>query len=224
MLKDGRSFTLSGHIDEPRPSVTLIAKSIQPSQAGLASHIALSDSDQLPQDSELVFSVRALMPPAFTRTAQIEVATADGAFSSLLSIGAGTMMLADAHVAVARLDPAKAFGPSAFGPLRFRVVADGVTGSWLPLATLVRLPRLTSLECPQTADVACRLSGTDLFLIDSVSADPQFHSPVQVPDGFPGSSLPVPHPASGELFVRLRDDPAIVNAATLGTQVLAIAP
>jgi hypothetical protein len=224
ILKDGRSFTLNGHIDEPRPSVTLIAKSIQPSQAGLASHIALSDSDQLPQDSELVFSVRAVLPQAFTRTAQIEVATADGAFSSVLSIGAGTMMLADAHVAVARLDPAKAFGPSAFGPLRFRVVADGVSGSWLPLATLVRLPRLTSLECPQTADVACRLSGTDLFLIDSVSADPQFHSPVQVPDGFPGNSLPVPHPASGELFVRLRDDPAIVNAATLGTQVLAVAP
>jgi hypothetical protein len=223
-LKDGRSFTLNGRIDEPRPSVTLIAKSIQPSQAGLASHIALSDSDQLPQDSVLVFSVRTGMPQAFSHTEQIEVATADGAFSSLLSITAGTLMLADAHVAVARLDPAKAFGPSAFGPLRFRVVADGVAGSWVPLATLVRLPRLTSLECPATADVACRLSGTDLFLIDSVSADRQFHSPVQVPDGFPGNTLPVPHPASGELYVRLRDDPAIVNAATLGTQILAVAP
>jgi hypothetical protein len=223
-LKDGRSFTLNGRIDEPRPSVTLIAKSIQPSQAGLASHIALSDSDQLPQDSVLVFSVRSVVPQAFTHTEQIEAATADGAFSSLLSITAGTLMLADAHVAVARLDPAKAFGPSAFGPLRFRVVTDGVAGSWVPLATLVRLPRLASLECPETADVACRLSGTDLFLIDSVSADRQFHSPVQVPDGFPGNTLPVPHPASGELYVRLRDDPAIVNAATLGTQTLAVAP
>jgi hypothetical protein len=47
---------------------------------------------------------------------------------------------------------------------------------------------------------------------------------VQVPDGFPGNTLPVPHPASGELYVRLRDDPAIVNAETLGTQVLAVAP
>ena len=223
-LKDGRSFTLTGRIDEPRPSVTLIAKSIQPSQAGVASHIALSDSDQLPQDSVLVFSVRTVMPQAFSRMEQIEVATADGAFSSLLSITAGTLMLADAHVAVARLDPAKAFGPSAFGPLRFRVVAAGLAGSWMPLATLVRLPRLASLECPETADVACRLSGTDLFLIDSVSADRQFHSPVQVPDGFPGNTLPVPHPASGELYVRLRDDPAIVNAATLGAQILAVAP
>jgi hypothetical protein len=223
-LKDGRSFTLNGRIDEPRPSVTLIGKSIQPSQAGLASHIALSDSDQLPQDSALVFSVRTVMPLTFSRAAQIEVATADGAFSTLLSITAGTLMLADAHVAVAKLDPAKAFGPSAFGALRFRVVADSVAGSWLPLATLVRLPRLASLECPETTEVACRLSGTDLFLIDSVSADRQFHSPVQVPDGFPGNTLPVPHPASGELYVRLRDDPSIVNAATLGAQILAVAP
>ena len=97
-------------------------------------------------------------------------------------------------------------------------------GSWMPLATLVQLPRLTSLECPETGDVACRLSGTDLFLIDSVSADRQFRTPVEVPDGFPGTTLPVPHPASGELYVRLRDDPAIVNAATLGAQVLAVAP
>ncbi len=223
-LKDGRSFTLNGRIDEPRPSVTLIAKSIQPSQAGAASHIALSDSDQLPQDSELAFSVQSVIPQNFSRAEQIEVATADGAFATTLSIAAGTLMLADTHVAVARLDPGKAFGPSAFGPLRFRVVVEGVPGSWQPLATLVRLPRLTTLECPATADVACRLSGADLFLIDSVSADPQFHSPVQVPNGFPGGSLPVPHPLTGQLYVRLRDDPAIVNAATLGAQVLAVAP
>ena len=68
-------------------------------------------------------------------------------------------MLADAHVAVARLDPAKAFGSSAFGPLRFRVVADGVPGSWVPLATLVRLPRLTSLECPDHGGGGLRAVG-----------------------------------------------------------------
>jgi hypothetical protein len=68
--------------------------------------------------------------------------------------------------------------------------------------------------------VACKLSGTDLYLLDSVSADPQFRTAVQVPDGFPGSTLPVPHPQSGDLYVRLRDDPAIVNAANLETQVL----
>jgi len=219
-LKDGRVFTLAGRIEVPRPSVTLVAKNIQASQSGVASHIALSDSDQLPQDSVLIFSVRTLLPEVFSRSEQIEVATADSSFTTQLSIGAGTLTLADSHVAVATLDPAKSFGSSAFGPLRFRVVADGVPGGWLPLATLVRLPRLASLECPTTAEVACKLSGSDLFLLDSVSADPQFRNAVQVPDGFPGSTLPVPHPQSGELYVRLRDDPAIVNAANLGTQIL----
>jgi hypothetical protein len=57
-----------------------------------------------------------------------------------------------------------------------------------------------------------------------VAADPQFHNAVQVPDGFPGNTLPVPHPTTGELYVRLRDDPAIVNAATLGMRVLAEPP
>jgi hypothetical protein len=219
-LKDGRVFALVGRIDAPRPSVALVAKNIQASQSGVASHIALSDSDQLPQDSVLMFSVRTLLPDAFSRSEQIEVATADNSFTTLLSIGAGTLTLADAHVAVATLDPGKAFGASAFGPLRFRVVDDGVPGAWLPLATLVRLPRLVSLECPSTAQVACKLSGSDLFLLDSVSADPQFHNPVEVPDGFPGTTLPVPHPQAGELYVRLRDDPAIVDAANLGTQML----
>jgi hypothetical protein len=221
-LKDGRKVVLSGQIQEPRPAVTLIAKSIQATQAGAASHIALSNSDQLPQDGLLMFSVRTVLPEVFARSEQIEVASVDGAFSTLLSMSAGTLTLADSRVAVARLDPAKAFGPSAFGPLRFRVLAEGVAGGWLPLATLIRLPRLVSLECPTTSEVACRLSGSDLFLIDSVSADPQFHNPVEVPDGFPGTTLPVPHPVGGELFVRLRDDPAVVNAATLGTQVLSV--
>jgi hypothetical protein len=219
-LKDGRAFPLAGRIDEPRPSVTLVAKNIQPSRSGVDSHIALSDSDQLPQDSALVFSIRTVLPEVFSRSEQIEVGTTDNSFTTLLSIGAGTLTLADSHVAVATLDPGKAFGPSAFGPLRFRVVADGVPGSWVPLATLVRLPRLAGLECPSTAEVACKLSGTDLFLLDSVSADPQFHNAVQVPDGFPGTTLPVPHPQSSDLYVRLRDDPGIVNAANLETQVL----
>jgi hypothetical protein len=219
-LKDGRVFTLAARIAAPRPSVTLVAKNIQASQSGVASHIALSDAEQLPQDSVLIFSIRTTLPEVFSRSEQIEVATADNSFSTQLSIGAGSLMLADAHVAVATLDPAKAFGPSAFGPLLFRVVADGVPGSWLPLVTLVRLPRLASLECPSTAEVACKLSGADLFLLDSVSADAQFHNALQVPDGFPGTTLPVPHPQAGGLYVRLRDDPAIINAATLGMQVL----
>jgi hypothetical protein len=123
-------------------------------------------------------------------------------------------------VAVATLDPAKAFGPSAFGPLQFRVIANNVPGDWQRLATLVRLPMLKELKCPATADLACKLSGANLFLVDAVSSDPKFAHPVQVPDGFPGYSMPVPHPTDGNLYVKLRDDPAVVNSTTLGAQQL----
>lgn len=127
------------------------------------------------------------------------------------------MTLEDAKVALATLDPAKAFGPSAFGPLQFRVVSDGTPGDWQPLATLVRLPVLHDLKCPAAADQACKLSGANLFLVDAVASDPQFQHPVEVPDGFPGYVLPVPHPASGQLYVKLRDDPSVVNQVTLAT-------
>jgi hypothetical protein len=122
---------------------------------------------------------------------------------------------------VATLDPGKAFGTSAFGPLQFRVVtATGVPGDWQKLGTLVRLPVLKDLKCPSTPDLACKLSGSNLFLVDSISSDPGFSHPVQVPDGFPGYSMPVPHPTDGNLYVKLRDDPSVVNSSGLGAQVL----
>ncbi|HEX4675781.1 MAG TPA: hypothetical protein VH209_10665, partial [Steroidobacteraceae bacterium] len=89
-----------------------------------------------------------------------------------------------------------------------------------PLATLVRLPVLRDLKCPATPELACKLSGANLFLVDSVSNDPKFTHPVQVPDGFPGYSMPVPHPTDGNLYVRLRDDPSVVNSTALGAQQL----
>ncbi|MGH8323510.1 MAG: hypothetical protein ACRETD_06885, partial [Steroidobacteraceae bacterium] len=151
---------------------------------------------------------------------KIEVATVDEAFSSTLSLTNGGVTLENSKVAVATLDPAKAFGSSAFGPLQFRVIANGVAGDWLPLATLVRLPVLKDLKCPATAELACKLSGANLFLVDSVSSDPKFAHPVQVPDGFPGYSMPVPHPTDGNLYVKLRDDPSVVNSTALGVQQL----
>jgi hypothetical protein len=79
---------------------------------------------------------------------------------------------------------------------------------------------LKDLKCPATSELACRLSGSDLFLLDSVSNDPQFSHPVQVPDGFPGYSLAVPHPTDGQLYVKLRDDPSVINPAAVPTQQL----
>jgi hypothetical protein len=126
------------------------------------------------------------------------------------------MTLENMKVAVATLDPAKAFGLSAFGPLHFRRVSNGVPGDWRPLATLVRLPVLKGLECPPAGPGAtCELSGVNLFLLDSLSDDPQFSQPTKVPDGFTGQVLPVQRPTAGRLYVKLRDDPSVVSTVAI---------
>jgi hypothetical protein len=214
-FKDGRAFDVGVSVDGPRPSATLIGKSAQLAPSGSNGNIRLSNPDELPQDAQLTFSLRAQSPASFTRDEKIEVATTDGSWSTLLGAAAGGMTLENSKVAVATLDPAKAFGSSAFGPLRFRMVSNGVVGDWRPLATLVRLPVLKSLECPATLEVDCKLSGVNLFLLDSVSGDSQFTQPVQVPDGFPGRALPVPRPTEGQLYVKLRDDPSVISVAVL---------
>ena len=223
LLKDGRALELAVAIEAARPSATLIGKSarVGGSRDG---EIQLASADEVPQDAQLAFSLRARSPAAFAYDERIEVATADGASSTVLGVGAGGLTLQNTRVAVATLDPAKALGPSAFGPLRFRRVSNGVTGDWQPLATLVRLPRLKGIDCPASADDACRLSGSNLFLIDSVSGDPQFSQPTQVPDGFTGQALPVHRPTAGRLYVKLRDDPSVVNTVAFDVPPPAAAP
>jgi hypothetical protein len=61
----------------------------------------------------------------------------------------------------------------------------------------------------------CTLNGSSLFLIDSISSDPQFTHSVSVPDGYTNPTLAVPRPSSGELYLHLRDDPAIANTITV---------
>jgi hypothetical protein len=52
-------------------------------------------------------------------------------------------------------------------------------------------------------------------LLDSVSANSQFQQSTPVPDGFAGLALSVPHPDNGELYVKLRDNPAAINKLVL---------
>jgi hypothetical protein len=220
-LKDGRLITVMGTVETPRPAVSLIGMNVQGSASSTQSNIQLADQSELPLDSVLTFSIRAQSPAVFTRDQNIEVATGDPSSAVTLNFGNGGVMLENAQVAVVTLNPAKAFGGSAFGPLQFRVNAKGVAGDWLPLANLVRLPILRELKCPATPELACKLSGSNLFLIDSLSDDPQFDQPVKVPDGFLGSALPVPHPKSGQLYLKLRDDPSVVNPTLLAVTEMA---
>jgi hypothetical protein len=223
-LDDGRTMNVDASVTDPRPSVDLIGKSVQSSPSSAGSNIELANQDELPQDAKLTFSVRAVSPKSFTRSEQIQVATEDEAYTATLSLDNGGMTLENGKVALATLDPARAFGNSAFGPLQFRVVVNGAAGDWQPLATLVRLPVLQTLKCPAGAEEQCRLSGANLYLVDSVASDPGFANAVSVPDGFPGYVLPVPHPQTGELYLKLRDDPSVVNQVTLAAEKLPLPP
>ena len=224
LLNDGRTMQLSVSVNSPRPRVTLIGKGMQTAASAADSNIELASADQLPQDAKLTFSVRAQTPATFARDEQIEVAMADESASTTLSIANGGITLENSKVAVATLDPMKALGSSAFGPLIFRTLVNGVAGDWQPLATLVRLPVLRELKCPASAELACKLSGANLFLVQAVSSDADFKHAVEVPDGFPGYSLPVPHPVNDVLYVKLRDDPTVVSRATLAAQQLPPSP
>ena len=217
-LKDGRVLDLQTKVQPPRPKLTLVSKSIQ---AGAnPSAIRLGDQDILPQDGKITFFVKSDLPEKFPREEKIEVATEDEAFRATLGVSEGNLVLQDNETAMGVFEPLKSFGPSAFGPLRFRAVAeDGRRGDWIPLATLVRLPTLKEVRCPDSPDKQCRLSGTNLFLVESVASDPQFTHNVPVPAGFVDSSLNVPRPNGTLLYLKLRDDPG-----TAITAVLAVLP
>ena len=132
----------------------------------------------------------------------------------MLTVADGSLTLEDAQTVMASLDPMKAFGASGFGALRFRAVAgDGATGDWQALATLVRLPELKEVRCPDSPDTACTLSGKKLYLLQAVAADAQFTHAVTVPQGFAEETLTVPRPNGTVLYVKLRDDPERVSRA-----------
>ena len=213
-LKDGRVLDLPTTVEAPRPKMTLVSKSIQ--LGATPSGINLGSQDELPLDGQLSFLLKTEIPEKLTRTERIEIATTDEGFSVTLSVADGSLILRDAQTLLAVLDPRKAFGPSAFGPLRFRPIqADGTKGDWQPLATLVRVPALKEIRCPESPDKQCQLTGSNLFLLDSVASDSQFAHTAPVPTGFIDSTLSIPHPTEAGLFIKLRDDPATVSAVVL---------
>ena len=208
-------WTCRPKVQPPRPRITLVSKSIQ--TAAGPSAIRLGDQDLLPQDGKITFFVKSDLPEKFSRSEKIEVASEDESFRATLDVGDGNLVMQDSETVMATFEPLKSFGPSAFGPLRFRAVTeDGRRGDWIALTTLVRLPSLKEVRCPDSPDKQCRLSGSNLFLMESVGADPQFTHNVPVPAGFADSWLNVPRPNGTLLFVKLRDDP--------GTAIMAVLP
>ncbi|MGA7906721.1 MAG: hypothetical protein WCA16_04865 [Candidatus Sulfotelmatobacter sp.] len=215
-LKDGRALDLKAAVEAPRPRVTLLGKSVQLDPAEAPPTVRLDNPDDLPQDARLNFFLKTQVPDAFPPTEKIEVATADESFSVLLSEKDGNLTPQDAKTIYGVLDPMKLLGPSAFGPLKFRpLAADGTEGDWQPLVNLVRIPALAGVHCVPVPEKQCTLSGDKLFLIDAVSADPDFANAVTVPDGFVAAALTIPSPKGKTLYLKLRDDPSTVVTASL---------
>ena len=215
-LQDGRQLKVPVTVDAPRPQVTLLNKGVQEEVSSAPSPVRLGSADDLPLDGRLVFFLKSRVPVNFPRTEKVEVAAVDGSFKTVLSLGDGSLMLEDARTAVGTVEPLARFGASAFGPLQVRAMsADGVTGDWLPLGTLVRLPAFKELRCPRGLVKPCTLTGNNLFLATTVSASAEFTNAVDVPVDFTGTQLSVPHPTGGTLYMRLRDDPDNVQTVVL---------
>jgi hypothetical protein len=213
-LKDGRVLDLQTTVDNPRPKVELISKTVQPGAS--RSPVQLKGLDELAQDGRLSFFLKTDVPESFPRSEKIEVASVDDSFHVMLGVDDGNLILQNSQTLLAILDPLKSFGPSAFGHLRFRPVqAGGEAGDWQPLVTLVRIPSLKEIRCPGAPDKQCRLIGANLFLLDSVASDSEFAHSISVPIGFPDSTLNVPRPNGTLLYIKLRDDPGTVNPMVL---------
>jgi len=215
-LLDGRQLKVPVTVDPPRPQVTLLSKGTQEAASAAPSSVHLGSADDLIVDGRLVFFLKSNVPVNFPRNQKVEVAAEDGSFRTVLSLADGSLMLEDAKTAMGIVEPLARFGSSAFGPVRTRVVsADGVTGDWIPLGTLVRLPGFKELHCPRAVTKTCTLIGTNLFLATAIGATTDFNNATDVPPDFTGTQLSVPHPVNGALYLRLRDDPTTVQTLTL---------
>jgi len=222
-LRDGRELRVPATVEGPRPQVDLLSKGEQHDESSAPSPVHLGSHADLPLQGRLVFFLRSRIPAAFPRTEKIELAAVDGSFGTTLSLADGSLLLEDAHTAVAVVDPLARFGASAFGPLQLRAVtADGVAGDWVQLGTLVRVPGFpvnSALHCPRNPAKPCSLTGSNLFLVSAVSPTADMGNAIEVASDFTGNALAVPNGfkagAAATLYIRLRDDPDTVQVLTL---------
>ncbi len=241
LLQDGRTLPVNYVVDAPRPSLDILKKVVQSDTQG-GFPLTLTGKDDLPLNARITIVLRTLSPVRFPRSEKVEIALTDGSLHTILSTSDGSLVLQDTQTALAFLSPAKAFGASAFGPLQLRAVGEnGTEGDWIPLGTLIRLPVVTGLTCakpaPHTqgaaspsgapaisAESACTLTGNNLFLVESISADSTFTNAQSVPLGFAAESVPVPRPLDGHtLYLKLRDDSSFAVTVSLPAQQISSA-
>jgi hypothetical protein len=218
-LKDGRVLTVKVAAQAARPAFTLVSMNASPADESGTLPVALGGKDEISLRGKLTFVVKT--NEVFPRTQKVEVATADGAVKTLLSLADNNLVLQDEHTVVATLDPLKAFGQSAFGPLAIRpVAADGSVGDWTRLGVLVRTPQISAINCTTAGATTCMVNGNNLFLVQSFGAEKDFAKSADVPTGFAQAEFAVPTPADGAtLYLKLRDDPGAVATVRLSAPV-----
>jgi len=242
-LRDGRVLSVPLVVSAPRPVIALLRKSSIPDTK--TSNINLTNPDDLPLSSLLTFTLKSpdrfprngqievetldgtlrtvltLAPSGglLLQDPHTIVATLDplrsfgpsafGALRMRAIYPATTSHHNDHHPSDSANEPESASAGSATDD------PTSPASDWLPLVTLVRIPTLSQLQCPADVTQSCTITGLNFFLLQGVSATPDFSNPVSVPDGFTGSTLSIPHPSAGTIFFKLRDDPMSVNSAIL---------
>ncbi|MFZ2996053.1 MAG: hypothetical protein WA070_07720 [Sphingobium sp.] len=213
-LRDGRSVNLSVTVAAARPQVALLGRTITPgAPPANGKALALSGDTLLPDNGQMVFSLRLSGDTKLTASDVIEVAPADDGAAIRLTAANG-LRLESPQVMVATFIP-RTMAPALFGPLRFRLLHGGEASDWQPLVTLARLPQIDGIAC-EAQPGGCTIKGRDLFLIDAIGTNPALDTATRVETGYTGSAITVPAPQGGAYHLRLRDAPDSVVTLPVG--------
>jgi hypothetical protein len=233
--QDGRlSFFLKTQVPENFPP----AEKVEVATADESFHVLLSEKDGslTLQDSKTVFAtldpMKLLGPSAFgpLKFRPVNESGAEGDWQPLASLvrmpdlkevrctpaskgdrkGAQSGREEKAEPAQAKLKSDKEPGTEN------RLVADSSKESKAETGPDSPAPAASETKLAETkAEQDCTLTGDKLFLIDAISADPDFTSAITVPDGFVEARLTIPAPKGKTLYIKLRDDPSTVDTAVL---------
>jgi len=233
--QDGRlSFFLKTQVPETFPP----AERVEVATEDESFHVLLSEKDGnlTLQDSKTVFAMldpmKLLGPSAFgpLKFRPVSADGAEGDWQPLASL-VRTPDLKAVHCTPVppKTAPKSSISEKTTSPEEHpeaNAKSDRSAGAESSLISQRASERSSAAEKSTTADAAaseprpvaekeCTLSGDRLFLLDAVSADPDFSSSVTVPDGFVEASLAIPAPKGEALYIKLRDDPATVDTVVV---------
>jgi hypothetical protein len=234
--QDGRlSFFLKTQVPENFPAT----EKVEVATADESFHVLLSEKDGslTPQDSKTVFAtldpMKLLGPSAFgpLKFRPVNDSGAEGDWQPLASL-VRMPDLKEVRCTPASKDDSKAARSTKeekAEPAQAKLKSDKEPGAENRLvaeksgetkadekATESPNPAVSETKPEESkAEQDCTLTGDKLFLIDSVSADPDFTRSITVPDGFVEARLTIPAPKGKTLYLKLRDDPSTVDTAVV---------